>query len=200
MKRTVSDMNKGKFIVLDGIDGSGTTTHAKLLKNWLVQKGYAVELTAEPSTRKIGTMIRKNLRTTKTSAEVDALLFAADRLDHVENVIKPSLMAKKIVVSDRYVESAVAYQTAAGLEMEWVLELNKFIINPDLTIILDLEPEIGLRRKKKLTDKFENVEFLKKVREIYIQRAQSRNYSIINTDRPINIVQEELQKYIQSLL
>jgi dTMP kinase len=51
MKRTVSDMNKGKFIVLDGIDGSGTTTHAKLLKNWLVQKGYAVELTAEPSTR-----------------------------------------------------------------------------------------------------------------------------------------------------
>ena len=193
-------MNQGRFVVLDGIDGSGTTTHAKLLKDWLIHNGYVVMLTQEPTDREIGKMIRKNIRTTKTSAELDALLFAADRLDHVENVIKPSLTTKKVVISDRYVESAIAYQTVAGLEMGWVLELNKFIINPDLTIILDIEPQIGLSRKKKLTDKFEKIEFLQKVREIYLQRAESQSYPIINTNRPINIVQEDLQQHIQSIL
>jgi len=200
MKRMVDNMSKGKFIVLDGIDGSGTTTHAKLLKNWLMQKGYAVVLTTEPSKRKIGTLIRKIIRTTETSTEIDALLFAADRLDHVEMVIKPGLAANKIVISDRYVESTIAYQTTAGLDIGWVLELNKFIINPDLTIILDIEPEIGLNRKQKLTDKFENAEFLRNVREIYLERAQSQHYPIITTNRSIDIVQEELQKYVQSIL
>jgi len=192
--------SSGKFIVLDGIDGSGTTTHSNLLKDWLKQKGYAVFVTQEPSGRKIGTLIRKNIRTTQTTAQVDALLFAADRIDHVENIIKPSLLANKIVISDRYVESAVAYQTAAGLQMEWVLELNKYVITPTLTIILDLPPEVGLARKKKLTDKFENVEFLRKVREIYLQRAQSQNYPVINADRPLNIVQDDIRKQIQTIL
>ena len=193
-------MSSGKFIVLDGIDGSGTTTHANLLRDWLKQKGYAVFVTQEPSGRKIGSLIRKNIRTTQSSAQVDALLFAADRVDHVENIIKPSLLANKIVISDRYVESAVAYQTAAGLQMEWVLELNKYVITPTLTIILDIPPELGLARKKKLTDKFETVEFLRKVREIYLGRAQSQNYPVINTDRPLSIVQDEIRKHVQVIL
>lgn len=190
-------MNSGKFIVLDGIDGSGTTTHANLLRDWLKQKGHAVIVTQEPSSRKIGSLIRKNIKTTETSAQVDALLFAADRVDHIEYIIKPSLLANKIVISDRYVESAVAYQTAAGLQMEWVLNLNKYTVNPNLTIILDINPEVGLARKKKLADKFEHVEFLKKVREIYLQRAQSQNYPVINTDRSLNIVQEDIRKLVQ---
>ena len=193
-------MKDGKFIVLDGIDGSGTTTHANLLRDWLKQKGYAVFVTQEPSGRKIGTLIRRNIRTTQTTAQLDALLFAADRIDHVDNIIKPSLLANKIVISDRYMESAVAYQTAAGLQMEWVLELNKYIITPTLTVILDVPPEVGLARKKKLTDKFENVEFLRRVREIYLQRAQSQNYPVINADRPLNIVQEDIRKQVQLIL
>jgi dTMP kinase len=196
----VDAVSSGKFIVLDGIDGSGTTTHANLLKEWLKQQGYAVVVTQEPSGRNIGTLIRKTIKTTQTSAKVDALLFAADRVDHIENIIKPDLLAHKIVISDRYVESAVAYQTAAGLQMEWILELNKFTITPNLTIILDIDPEIGLARKRKLTDKFERVEFLQKVRAIYLQRAQSQHYPVINTDRPLEVVQAEIQKQVQPIL
>jgi dTMP kinase len=193
-------VSSGKFIVLEGIDGSGTTTHANLLSDWLRQKGYAVIVTQEPSSRKIGSLIRKNIKSTQTSAQVDALLFAADRVDHLEYIIKPSIIANKIVISDRYVESTIAYQTAAGLQTEWVLNINKYMITPDLTIILDINPQVGLARKKKLTDKFERVEFLQKVREIYLQRAQSQNYPVINTERPLNIVQEDIRKQVHLIL
>lgn len=193
-------MKKGKFIVLEGIDGSGTTTHAKLLTEWLEDQGYSVELTQEPTTRLIGALIRKNIKTKGTSAILDALLFAADRIDHQENLIKPSMDADKIVISDRYVESSIAYQTAAGLEMGWVQEINKHAEHPDLTIILDIAPEIGLNRKAKTNDKFESVEFLRKVRKIYLQRASTQQYPVINTDNPIEKVQEQLQKLIQSVI
>lgn len=193
-------MGKGKFIVLDGIDGSGTTTHAEELKNWLVNQGYAVVLTQEPSSRKIGALIRTIIKTHDTSPTVDALLFAVDRVDHLETIIKPALEANKIVISDRYVESSIAYQTAAGLKMTWILEINKFAEKPDLTIILDVPPEVGLSRKPKLEDKFEDVTFLPKVREIYLQRAKTQHYPVINTDRPLNQVQADIKEVIHQLL
>jgi dTMP kinase len=189
-------MNKGKFIVLDGIDGSGTTTHTKALKEWLKKQGYAVVLTEEPTDRKIGSLIRNMIKTKETSATMDALLFAADRLDHLANVIEPALDAGKIVISDRYFESSIAYQTVAGVELNWVMELNKFIKNPDLTLILDIEPEIGLARKSKLESKFEEPSFLHKVREIYLERARLQQYPIVKTNRSI----AEVQKYIQELI
>ncbi|HUX98841.1 MAG TPA: dTMP kinase [Candidatus Deferrimicrobium sp.] len=189
-------MNIGKFIVLDGIDGSGTTTHTKALKGWLKKQGYSVVLTEEPTNRKIGSLIRTMIKTKETSSTMDALLFAADRLDHLANVIEPALTAGKIVISDRYFESSIAYQTVAGVEMNWVMELNKFVKNPDLTIILDIEPEIGLARKAKIEGKFEEPSFLHKVREIYLQRARSQQYPIVKTNRSI----AEVQKYIQELI
>ncbi|NVM54446.1 MAG: dTMP kinase [Candidatus Helarchaeota archaeon] len=193
-------MTDGKFVVLEGIDGSGTSTHARLLGKWLRSQGHSVVVTHEPTTRKIGVMIQRNIKTEETSAVVDALLFAADRVDHLEHIIEPSLAANKIVISDRYVESSIAYQTSAGLKMDWVLEINKFVKNPDLTIIFDIEPEKGLRRKAKTGDKFENVIFLRKVREIYLQRAKAQQYPVIKTDRSIGDVQADLQNLIQTIL
>ncbi|MHA1648859.1 MAG: dTMP kinase [Candidatus Helarchaeota archaeon] len=193
-------MQKGKFIVLDGIDGVGTTTHSQALKAWLEKQGYAVIWTQEPTNRRIGSLIQKLIKSDKTSPITDALLFAADRNDHTENIIKPALAADKIVISDRYVEASIAYQTAAGVDMSWILELNKFVTQPDLTIILDIKPEIGLQRKTKLEDKFENAAFLYKVRNIYLQRAKMQQYPIINTNRSISQVQTEIQELIRSIL
>ncbi len=191
---------EGKFIVLEGIDGSGTTTHTQLLGQWLDNQGYAVILTQEPTDRTIGSLIRRNLKTKDTSAVLDALLFAADRMDHLESLIIPSLKSNKIVISDRYVESSVAYQTVAGLDIKWVLEINKFAVKPDLTIILDVAPEVGLNRKLKLGDKFENASFLQAVQKIYLERASTHKYPVINTDISIEKVQEQLKELIIAIL
>ena len=193
-------MRPGKFIVLEGIDGAGTSTHAKLLGEWLEKEGHSVVITEEPTAELIGTLIRDNLKTKKTSPIVDALLFAADRLDHWENLIKPSLATNKIVISDRFIESSLAYQTATGLEMAWVQEINKFVEEPDLTIILDVDPEIGLSRKPKLGDKFENAIFLGWVRDIYLKRATEKNYPIVRTNSSIEEVQTQLQKIVRRIL
>ena len=193
-------MTDGKFIVLDGIDGCGSTTHAQLLFEWLTNQGYSAMLTEEPSSRKVGAVIKELIKTQETTATVDALLFAADRLDHVEKLIIPALNKGKVVVSDRYIESSIAYQTASGVEKEWVLELNKYVRTPDLTIILDITPELGLGRKAMVGDKFEEIAFLHKVREIYLQRARALGYPIIETSRAIRDTQLDLQQLIQPIL
>ncbi len=190
----------GKFIVLDGIDGVGTTTHAKALGTWLKKHGYSVTLTQEPTTLSIGSLIQSLIKSDETSAFVDALLFAADRLAHLDKIILPAISAGNIVISDRYVESSIAYQTAAGAELSWILELNRFARVPDAIIILDVDPEIGLQRKKVLSDKFEKVDFLRKVREIYLERAKLKGYPVIRTDGPKEKVQQEIRKLIKDFL
>ena len=193
-------MTEGKFIVLEGIDGSGTTTHAELLGKWLEVEGYPVVVTEEPSKGKIGAVIREKLKEKDSSPMLDALLFAADRLDHWETLIKPSLEANKIVISDRYVESSLIYQTVTGLELEWVAEINKYAQKPDLTIILDIDPEIGLERKATLGDKYEDAEFLYWIRDSYLTRADHNHYPVVSTEKSIGEVQTQLQNIIRPFL
>ncbi len=193
-------MRQGKFIVLDGIDGSGTTTHTEKLAEWLVGEGVSVLLTQEPTNRRIGSFIQEIIKNSETSGAVDALLFAADRLDHFEKVILPALNAGKIVISDRYIEASIAYQTAAGVRTAWVKTVNQFVEKPDLTIILDIDPEIGLERKVKIEDKFETVPFLQKVRQIYLERAKTQQYPVIKTNRATSQVQEDLRKLVRAIL
>lgn len=189
-------MNNGFFFVIDGIDGSGTTTHCKLLANYLKQK-KDVFLTQEPSSNEIGKLIGKFLKTSLPAA-VDALLFAADRVLHSIE-IKKALEEGKIVISDRYIESSICYQ-GVELDEEWICSLNKFAIVPDLTIILDIDPEIGLKRKEDTSVKFENVPFLTKVRELFLKRAKKMKYPVINTSKPIEEVQTEIKKYVNSII
>jgi dTMP kinase len=193
-------MQQGKFIVLDGIDGAGTTTHTEKLADWLISEGFSVLWTQEPTNRRVGSFIQDIIKNNQTSGAVDALLFAADRLDHFEKVIRPALNEGKIVISDRYIEASIAYQTAAGVRMEWIEILNQFVENPDLTIILDIDPERGLERKVKIEDKFETVPFLEKVRQIYLERAKTQHYPVVKTSRAISEVQEDLRKLARAIL
>lgn len=194
----MSIMDKsGLFIVIDGIDGCGSTTHCKLLAEYLEHKDFQVELTSEPTSNAIGRLIRQNiLRWKKDIPKVDALLFTADRYLH-NNRIKQCLQDGLIVICDRYLESTIAYQSSQGLPTEWLLELNKFIIQPDLTFILDIEPELALKRKQlDNPEKFENVKFLKKVRQKYIERVQNKGYIRVYSRRSKEVVQTAIRIYV----
>lgn len=194
---------KSFFIVLDGIDGSGTTTHSKLLTGFLEMKDFKVHLTQEPSNSEIGGLLRKYLKNNKIPPTTDALMFAADRDLHYQNEIRQKLKEGYIVISDRYLESSIVYQSiqSDNITIEWVNEINKFAGKPDLTIILDIDPKISLARKtQKNLEKFEDTTFLNKVRSLYLERAEKEKYFIINTNDIIEFVQEGIQKLVISKL
>jgi dTMP kinase len=139
----------GLLIALEGIDGSGTTTQARLLRDWLTRSGREVHLTCEPSQGPIGTILRSILRR-ELPRSLDpaavALLFAADRLDHVEHELRPRLAAGIHVVSDRYLASSLAYQSL-DLELSWVREINSRAPAPDLTLYLRIDPALARARR-----------------------------------------------------
>jgi len=191
------------FIVLDGGDGAGTTTHSHLLKGFLESKGFKVHLTQEPSGNKIGILLREYLKNKDIPATTDALLFAADRDLHYHGEIKNKLEEGYIVVSDRYIESSIIYQSVQSekISVDWIKKINKFVGKPNLTIILDIDPKIALARKSdKNLEKFEDVEFLNKVRHLYLTRAELEGYYIVNTDDIIELVQEKIQNIVMAKL
>ena len=149
----------GLFVVLEGIDGSGTTTQAERLAAHLRAEKRLVQVTREPSPGPIGAQIRLvltgriNLPVTN-QAEVMALLFAADRLDHVTSEIDPYLRDGYVVLSDRYDLSSLAYQSITTGErspaevVAWIRELNRFARRPDVTLVLDVSPEVAAARRR----------------------------------------------------
>lgn len=151
---------RGRFVVIEGIDGAGTTTQVARLTERLRSEKVAARQTREPSDGPIGTLTRQVLtgRLVVPGGRVPswttmALLFAADRTDHVESEIEPFLEQGGIVVSDRYDASSLAYQSAmSGRDgdsaVEWIKALNKHALRPDLTIVLDVEAETAARRRE----------------------------------------------------
>jgi dTMP kinase len=147
----------GLFVVLEGIDGAGTTTQAERLAGWLRAERRLVHVTREPSTGPIGAQIRLaltgriNLPATH-QAEMMALLFAADRLDHVTSEIDPYLRDGYVVVSDRYDMSSLAYQSltaGSGSDtLAWIRQLNRFARRPDVTLVIDVPPEVASARRR----------------------------------------------------
>ena len=135
----------GAFICIEGLDASGKTTHARRLVQSLGERGLDAVYTTEPSTGEIGEFVRRRIlqRRRRVPSVVEALLFAVDRVVHVEKKIEPALREGRIVVSDRYVYSSLAYQGAAGLDMKWIEEINRFALLPDLAIYIDVPPEEG---------------------------------------------------------
>ena len=192
---------KSLFIALEGIDGSGTSTHSHLLKGFLESKGFKVHLTTEPTKSDIGKLVRKYLKDKNIAPATDALLFATDRILHYHNEIKKKLEEDYIVISDRYLESSIVYQSSQSdeISVEWVIEINKFVAQPDITIILDIEPKTALARKEEKEEDFEKFEdnsFLDKVRELYISRAKKEGFFVVSSDDIIEFVQEKIQKII----
>lgn len=161
---------KGAFICIEGLDGCGKTTQAKLLAKKL-QKGYNAVYTAEPSRGKIGAFIRKSCLygEKRLSSVVEALLFAADRLEHVENEVLPALRQGRLVVSDRYVYSSLVYQGAVGLSLDWIEKINEHALRADFAVFIDVDPKIVMQRLKRTRSVMENLETQRKVREIYLK-------------------------------
>ncbi len=138
---------KGIFIVIEGLDGSGKTTQATLLAKRLSQN-HNVLLTAEPSRGKIGTFIRESClyEDKRLPTEAEALLFAADRIEHMYSEVKPALDEGKLVICDRYIYSSLAYQGSAGLSLEWIKTINARALQPDFSIFIDVAPERVIER------------------------------------------------------
>jgi|SRR6056297_935117 len=170
----------GFFLVLDGIDGCGKSSQSRMVSKYFKDKGYKTHITAEPTNMEIGKILRKSLKNEHTPTALDALLFAADRIDHCIHEIIPLLEKGYLVISDRYRDSSYIYQTIQGkkrdedITMDWVKTINNKSLNPDLTIILDLKPEIALNRRIKENsenrqemEKFEKLEFQKQVRFLF---------------------------------
>jgi dTMP kinase len=138
----------GLLVALEGIDGAGTTTQARRLAAALEERGVATHLTREPSDGPVGRLLREILagKHAPTDATTLSLLFAADRADHVQREVAPALAAGRVVVSDRWVHSSLAYQ-GAGEERAWIAELNKRARRPDLTLFLRVAPEVAADRR-----------------------------------------------------
>ena len=192
---------KGYFICIEGLDGCGKTTQAKLLVKRL-QKHCKAVYTAEPSRGKIGTFIRKHCLHGKNrlSSVVEALLFAADRFEHLENEILPALKEGKLIISDRYVYSSLAYQGAAGLDLEWIEKVNEHALQPHLAIFIDVDPEIVIERLKREKSVMENLETQRKVREVYMKFVKKGELVKINGNKSKREVGDEILKVVLEFL
>jgi len=173
-------MSGGCFIVIEGIDGSGKSEQFQRLTKRLKRRGYNLVATREPTkVYPVGRLIERVLREEEqVSEEALALLFAADRADHTERRIKPALEEGAVVVSDRYVHSSLAYQSRGmgrELDLDWVKVINRYALEPDVVVFLDVSPEVGQARlsngQVRIKDHsyFESISQQERIREIYLE-------------------------------
>lgn len=187
---------KGTLIAIEGIDGSGKTTQARLLKGNLTRKGFSSKIVKEPTKGKYGREIKSILQ---QEGEIDqeALfnLFVKDRRENVKEKILPALKRGKVVISDRYFISTLAYQRGKEISFERILNAHKFAPLPDLIFILDVSPEVAIRRLSGSKDKFEgDRKFLSKARENYhkIPELLSCETILLDGEKPPEQVQKRI--------
>jgi dTMP kinase len=169
----------GVFVVVEGVDGCGSTTHSRLLAKSLRSTGREVTLTCEPTAGPIGGLIRQILQRRVSgpkgfSWSTMALLFAADRLDHLDSEILPALREGGIVVSDRYDLSSLAYQSATAPEAQaaipWIREMNARALRPHVTVVIDVPSDVAEERRKNrggVEEVFENSALQERLVAIY---------------------------------
>jgi len=194
--------DKGIFIVFEGIDGGGKSTQIKMLAEYFKDKGYQVEFHMEPTEGSVGSLLWTYMRSKDRSfsPETEALLFAADRIEHCKT-IKQALEERKVVISDRYLHSSLAYQGAAGVDPDWMQSLNKHALKPSLVILLDIDPERSLKRvSNRAKTVFEEMEYLKKVRAEYLRYAEAGELMVVDASQPIDDVHAEILGLIKKIL
>ncbi len=184
------------LIAVEGIDGSGKTTIVRFLVEELRKRGYDVVAFKEPTDSEYGKRIRQILKERKVSPEEELELFIKDREFNVRNNILPALKGGKVVIMDRYYYSTIAYQGALGLDVERIKMLNEQFPKPDLVVILDVSPETALKRikAKRRPDRFEDVEYLRKVREIFL--SLKNNVVVVDAERDIEEVKRDVLKVV----
>jgi len=210
-------MSSGIFITLEGVEGSGKTTHAARLANALRSEGRAVTLTHEPGGTKAGAAIRSLFLDPEIKLEVAAelLLVLADRAQHVREKLKPALARGEIVISDRYSDSTVAYQGyGRGFDLKLLDELSQLASDglvPDLTLVLDCSAETGLERTRRRArgtthspDRFEGQElaFHNRVRDGFhaLVRAHPQRARLIDTANPVETVTAQIREAVDELI
>ena len=201
----------GLFIAFEGGEGSGKTTQARLIAIWLREIGYDVVTTHEPGATKVGMRLRALLLDTAhtgMSPHAEALMYAADRAEHVASVIKPALDRGAVVISDRYVDSSLAYQgNGRGLSNSDIAQLNSWATGgrmPDLTILLDMPPEAGLGRRARSADRLEAEppEFHRRVRAgfLALAREDPPRYLVLDATRSVAEISSEIKDRIRQIL
>ncbi len=199
----MADQPHGRFIALEGIDGSGTTHQTRALATWLTQRGHRVLETREPSGGAIGTLIRERLsvRAAALDPAALALLFAADRLDHITREVGPARAAGTIVLSDRYLLSSLAYQSL-DCDEAWIRQINAQAPPPDLTLVLEVPVEVAFARVQRrsaagaaVEERFDALELQRKIAGHY--RRLRRDpllgpVQVVDGDRPPDAVTGDL--------
>jgi len=193
---------RGAFICIEGIDASGKTTQARRLVRNLRLKGINTIYTTEPSSGRVGKLIRRYVldRKKRVPIAVEALLFAADRVEHVETKIKPALKKGKAVVCDRYVYSTLAYQGAAGLDLNWIEQINRFALAPDLALFLDVPLEIVVQRLKPKRSVMETSQNQQRVREVYMRMVKKGRMVAVDGNKPVENVTDDVLRIVLDFL
>ena len=201
----------GLFLALEGGEGAGKSTQARLLAIWLRDQGFDVVATHEPGATKIGMRLRALLLDTAHTgmdARAEALMYAADRAEHVQSLILPALERGAVVVTDRYIDSSLAYQgTGRQVQVADIAEVNRWAtggLMPDLTIVLDLPPVEGLGRRHSSADRLESepLEFHQRVRSGFLSlaAAEPARYLVLDATRPEAEISREIQARVRMLL
>ena len=200
----------GLFVCLEGGEGAGKSTQARLLHDWLVERGETVLLTFEPGDTPVGQQVRRIVLDPATgdlSDRTEALLYAADKAEHVDHVVLPALARGEVVITDRYVDSTLAYQGAGRVldvaELEAVARWATGDLRPHLTVVLDLEPQAGLGRFTG-RDRIEgqSLEFHQRVRQGFLDLAAADpdHYLVLDARAAVADVAASVRGRVAALL
>jgi dTMP kinase len=203
----------GLFISFEGIDGVGKSTQADLLEEHLRAAGKTVVRTLEPGGTELGQEIRHLLlhRKGDVAPRAEALLYAADRAHHVATKVRPALERGEVVLTDRYLDSSVAYQGAGRvLDKQQIRDLSLFAVEgllPDLTVLLDLDAALSMARRNKTGEapdrlESEKLEFFEAVRQAYLElaAAEPNRFIVIGADQTVSAIQDQIRARINQLL
>jgi dTMP kinase len=210
-RRPTTGRYPGTFIALEGGEGAGKSTQLERLQEWLCERGHEVVVTREPGATGLGEHIRELLRDAETGAvapRAEAMLYAADRAQHVAQVVRPALERGAIVLTDRFADSSLAYQGAGReLPVEEVARLSQWAtdgLRPDLVVVLDVDPAVGLARAHGTTDRMESesLEFHQRVREGFLEQAEDDpdRYLVVPSDQPVEEVFTAVQARLDELV
>ncbi len=199
----------GVFVCFEGGEGAGKSTQSRLLKTWLEDRGFAVVLTFEPGDTTVGRRVREIVLDPATGALADrteALLYAADKAEHVETVVLPALARGDVVITDRYVDSTLAYQGAGrGIdhELERVARWATRDLRPHLTVVLDLAPEHGLGRfEERDRIEGESVDFHERVRGAFLELAAADpdHYLVLDARLAVEEIADAVRARLEPVL
>lgn len=206
----VSYAGTGLFVCFEGGEGGGKSTQSRLLRDWLEAAGHTVLLTFEPGDTPVGKEMRRIVLSPETGAlanRTEVLLYAADKAEHVDTVVLPALQRGEVVITDRYVDSSLAYQGAGRAEdlagVEAIQRWATRDLRPHLTVVLDLEPSAGLDRfEGRDRIEGESLEFHQRVRAMFLElaAADAEHYLVLDARQGIEEIHAQVRARVEGLL